>query len=191
MAPSRRDLAIVGMDGVLGVMIGTATIGSQAAASPLMPDRLAGFLGGAGFSTVLLGIPMLLATLVLTPVLLWVFRSWAHLKSRAYYLRCAVGGILFGVAASGGVGLFAGLIAPLLPQLDATLAQRLAIAVAAPGLLMIGFALSSFLFLPQLLVTGVGFGLLNGWLVRRVAPPPGASLGDRSGAAGSGSPGDA
>jgi hypothetical protein len=167
----RRELAIVLLDGALGVAIGAISVGSRTAAAPLVTHRLAGFLSGAGFSLLALGVPMLLATLTLAPVLLMFLRTQAALPRRAYYTRSAAAGFLFGIAASAGVGFYTGVILPFLPRLDASLAQRLVLAVGAPGLLTMGFGLSSMLFLPQILVTGIGFGLLNGWLVRRGGAP--------------------
>jgi hypothetical protein len=173
----RREAAIVALDGVLGVAIGAANVGSRAAAAPALEHELAGFLSAGGFSLVLFGVPMLAATLVLAPVLLWFLHTQRGRPYRGYYLRSALAGILFGFAASAGVGFFSGLLLPLLPSVDATVAQRALMTIGAPGLLTLGFGLSSLLFLPQILVTGTAFGLLNGWLMRR---PRRAAASDRA-----------
>lgn len=166
---TRRETAVLLLDGIVGVCIGAASIGSAAAASPLMSQKAAGFFSASGLSIAMLGVPMFLSTITLAPALFGYLRQQRHLGANAYFSRSATAGVWFGFAASAMTGFFSGLLLPLIPGIDATLGQRLAIGFGAPGLLMMGFGLSSLLFIVQILVFGVAFGLLNGWLLRRDA----------------------
>ena len=166
---TRNRLLILVIDGLLGAMIGGVSLGSQSAMSPIVHDhRLEMFAGATAVMAALFGIPMFLATVALAPVLLAVLRRWSQKPASSYYLRSALAGVAFGAVACAAVGFVFGLITPFLPQPGGTtLTQRLMLLAGAPFFLALGCFFMSFVFWQQVIVAGLGFGLFNGWWLRR------------------------
>ncbi len=165
---TRNQLQILLIDGFLGAMIGAVSVGSLSAGSGMAQDRLGTFFVGASVTAVFLAIPMFIATAALTPALLAVLRQWSHQPASSFYLKSALAGVVFGVAVNPVVGFVFGLATPFLPMPDGTpLTDRLLLLVGAPSYLAIGFFFTGFVFWKQVLIAGLGFGLFNGWWVRR------------------------
>jgi len=165
----RNQLQILVVDGFLGAMIGVVSVGYVSAGSAMARDhRLGTFLVGASVTTVMFVIPMFIATVALAPALLAVVRRWIHLPASSYYLKCALAGVVFGIVVCPIVGFVFGLATPFFPQPGGVaLTQRLMLLVGAPFYLALGFFFAGFIFWKQILIAGLGFGLLNGWWVRR------------------------
>lgn len=164
---AKQQLFIVMIDGVLGAIIGVVSVGFETAAAAVVRDRLPLFLVGTGVTTIMFAIPMFIATVALAPALLAVLRRWSHQPASRYYLKSALAGIVFGLAACAGVGFVTGLTVPFMPGPPVVLTERLMMLAGAPFLLAIGFFFTGFVFWKQMLITGVAFGLFNGWWVRR------------------------
>ena len=165
---ARNQRQILVVDGFLGAMIGALSVGSMSASSALAPFRVGTFLVASSVTTVLFAIPMFVATVALAPALLAVLRRWNDRPPSSFYLRSALAGIAFGVVVCPVVGFVFGLLIPLLPQPGGiALTERLVMLVGAPLYLAIGFFFVGFVFWKQVLIAGLGFGLLNGWWVRR------------------------
>jgi len=163
------------------VLIGALSLAWVSANSPVTrraAERLPGFASemfaaASGIYVVLFGIPMFVATAALAPALIAILRGWSSNSPARYYVKAALAGILFGIVASAGVGFLIGLTVPFLPPPHGetlTLGRRALLLVGAPPLLSLGVALTSLFLLPQLVITGVAFGLWNAWAVRRLVP---------------------
>jgi len=175
---TRRRLALI--DGLFGVLIGAFSLAWVSASSPVTrraAEHLPGFgtqvfAGSSALYMILFGIPMFLATAALAPALIDVLRRWSSNSPARYYAKAALAGIVFGVPVSAAVGFTIGLLVPFLPSPPGdptTLSQRGLALIGAPMLLSIGAALLSLFLLPQVVVTGVAFGLWNAWAVRRLS----------------------
>lgn len=166
---ARKQLPIVVIDGLLGVMIGALSVGYESGASAMARDyRLGTFLVGTSVTAFMFAIPMFIATAAMAPALLAILRGWSRQSASRYYLKSSLAGVVFGVVACAAVGFVAGLLIPFMPAPGPfDLAERLMVFVGAPFLLGIGFFFSGFIFWKQVLIAGVAFGLLNGWWVRR------------------------
>src|SRR5262245_34708398 len=165
---ARDQLLLLVFDGVLGAMIGCASVGSLSAASVMARDRVPMYFIGTSVTAVMFAIPMFIATVALAPALLAALRVWSRQPAWHYYLKSALAGVVFGVVACAAVGFVFGLVVPFLPREGGVaLTERLMALVGAPLYLAIGFFFSAFLFWWQILIAGIMFGLLNGWWLRR------------------------
>lgn len=169
---ARDQRQILILDGFLGAMIGVLSVGSMSASSALAPYRVGTFFVAGSVTAVFFAIPMFLATVALAPALLARLRRWNHLPLSSFYLRSALAGVLFGVVVCPIVGFFFGFLIPFFPQPGRfVLTERLLMMVGAPFYLALGFFFVGFLFWKQVFVAGIGFGMLNGWWVRRHSTP--------------------
>jgi hypothetical protein len=170
--PERRgDGWIILLDGILGTLIGAASLGLSSARSPLVDwSRTEMFLDAMAVMGLLLGIPMFIATVLLAPLLLRFLKRQQALPRGRYYFRSALAGIVFGLAASAGVGFVLGLIVPFLPDMggvSTTLPERLALLAGAPPFLGLAAGIIGMFYIYEIVVAGTLFGVLNGWLLRR------------------------
>src|SRR6185436_13731377 len=170
---TRNQRRILILDGVLGAMIGALSVGSMSASAALAPYRVGTFLVASSVTTVFFAIPMFVATVALAPALLAVLRRrWSHLPASSYYLRSALAGVVFGVVVCPIVGFVFGFLISLYPEPGGmALTERLTMMVGAPIYLATGFLFMGVVFWKQVLIAGLGFGLLNGWWVRRHLTP--------------------
>lgn len=174
---TRNQVLIVVIDGLLGAAIGGVSVGYETAFGPLARHRLAMFMVGASVTGMLFAIPMFTATVALAPALLAVLGRWRQRSAVRYYLKSALAGVVFGVVACAAVGFVSGLLVPFLPSSGSSIPERLWVLAGAPFLLATGFFFSGFLFWRELLIAGVGFGVFNGWWVRRHSRYPRAEQG--------------
>jgi hypothetical protein len=165
-----RITRIVLLDALLGIVIGSISILNSNLRFP--GNRDWGFSDYASLtaaSALFFGASFFLATLVLAPFLV----KWLHARldqpTRKYYLHAALAGIVFGAGASAAVGLFFPLTMAFVPNVpDSTLSDRVLLTLLGPLLFVPGTLLTALMmFALELIVFGVAFGLLNGWLVRR------------------------
>lgn len=166
----RNQRAILAIDGLLGAIIGAVSVGYESGTSPLARFDPAGtFLVGSSVTVLMFAVPMFIATVALAPALLATLRGWTRQSASRYYLKSSLAGVVFGVVACAAVGFVFGLMVPFFPG-PGGLGERVMALVGAPFLLGIGFFFMGFLFWKQVLIAGIGFGLFNGWWVRRPNP---------------------
>ena len=160
------------LDALIGMLIGVVTVTLRMTFWPEIEDRARYFALSAGLVIIMLAIPMFLATLMLAPLLIRYLKNRISEEKRRYYANAAAAGVFFGVAASGFAGLFFPAMLALLPSAPNdpfTLLERAGVALAGPLLFVPGFGLFAIIaFAIPLLITGMGFGLFNGYMVRKL-----------------------
>ena len=165
---SKYGISIIIFDVVLGSSLGWATFNHR-----LMPDL--GFFQGFSPKLMVAGggffLPILCSTVVLTPFFIYFLaRQLPAKKLTSYYIVSGISGFVFAILASGSTGFFMYLLIELTSSEKADWVAREPTLIYGPFLLGLAMLIAIPMhFFKELLVTGVSFGLINGWLVRNVA----------------------